>query len=35
MEIARLGSTSWMSYAPQGVKRTDDECNLKKDPEVM
>jgi hypothetical protein len=25
MEIATLGSSSWMPYAPQGVKRTNDD----------
>jgi hypothetical protein len=25
MEIATLGSSSWMSCAPQGVKGTDDD----------
>jgi len=24
LEIATLGSSSWMPYAPQGVKRTDN-----------
>jgi hypothetical protein len=25
MEMAMLGSSSWMPYAPQGVKGTDDD----------
>ena len=25
LEIAMLGSSSWVSYAPQGVKGTDDD----------
>jgi hypothetical protein len=25
LEIATLGSSSWMLYAPQGVKGTDDD----------
>jgi hypothetical protein len=25
LEIATLGSSSWMPYAPQGVKGTDDD----------
>jgi len=25
MEIATLGSSSWMPYAPQGVKGIDDD----------
>jgi hypothetical protein len=25
LEIATLGISSWMPYAPQGVKETDDD----------
>jgi hypothetical protein len=32
LKIATLGSSSWMPYAPQGVKGTDDDnikiCNV-------
>jgi len=27
LEITTLGSSSWMPYAPQGVKGTDDDID--------
>jgi hypothetical protein len=28
LEIVTLGSSSWMPYAPQGVKGTDDDDDV-------